>query len=167
MNSKEASVSDTNLPKMEEANESKETKKPEESDLQFHLNKVTDSKVLFSFLKQSFPDLPLENFQRIIMGKHFIGWFQVFREDTLIGTAAIFDREDHYKFGLFCIAPEERRKGIGKKLFMKIADNYFPVVWDARTEESIMFYQKLGAEKIGTVKIKGHTCIQFRFPPCS
>ncbi len=107
-------------------------------------------KRFFPFLKLSFPDFSFDQYQRINNGKRFVGW--VWAENTdgeLVACTAIFKKKvinsKGYKMGLFCIHPQFRRCGIGKKFYQYVSSHFNPLEWGAITEESIFFYTSIGA----------------------
>ena len=103
----------------------------------------------FPSVNMSFPSITYKQYQRINNGKNFDRWVWGENDDgKIIACAAIFRG---YKIGVLCVHPDYRRQGIGTTFYSYLVSQYYPLEWTAITEESIKFYNKMGAVNKGLI----------------
>ena len=108
---------------------------------------------LYDFLVQSFPDLSYSTYWRVNDGQRFLEWVWGEIDLEVVCCAAIFVRSPgRYKMGLFCVSPQFRRQKIGADFYQYIMKTYGSVEWTALTQESVLFYRKMGAKEHGIQK---------------
>lgn len=109
-----------------------------------------DLEELRDLIKVSFPDIKEETLQKISRGKRFEGWTVLYLAKKVVGCVAIFYRKNKYNFGVFCIHPDYRGKGLGRRLYKEISLKYKRLVWNVTDKDVLPFYIKLGASIIKT-----------------